>query len=204
NLALTLLAVAALAALAAAAPAWAAPGAAPRALLETIAALNFSLAVVNAVPVPPLDGSRVLEAWLPARVEPGSRAVLRAGGAARGRGVGGRLARRADAVLAGRRDARSARRDRRVVSRQPESRFALVRKRRDSSASHSARFCSVATAAVIDSAERTFSALTSLNTRSVCSIVSPLRLCPPVSPTIRRRESPVSRSALLTSETPTP
>ncbi|HKA13957.1 MAG TPA: site-2 protease family protein [Myxococcota bacterium] len=79
NLALTLLAVAALAALAAAAPAWAAPGAAPRALLETIAALNFSLAVVNAVPVPPLDGSRVLEAWLPARLEPAWRAFLRGG-----------------------------------------------------------------------------------------------------------------------------
>jgi Zn-dependent protease len=60
-------------------PAWAAPGAAPRALLETIACLNLSLAIVNLVPVPPLDGSRVLEAWLPARLEPAWRAYLRAG-----------------------------------------------------------------------------------------------------------------------------
>ncbi len=79
NLALTLAAVALLAALAAATPAWAAPGAAPRALLETIALLNFSLAILNAVPVPPLDGSRVLEAWLPARLEPAWRAFLRGG-----------------------------------------------------------------------------------------------------------------------------
>ena len=68
-----------LVALAAAAPAWVAPGAAPRALLETIAALNLSLAIVNAVPVPPLDGSRVLEAWLPARLESAWRAFLRGG-----------------------------------------------------------------------------------------------------------------------------
>ena len=68
-----------LVALAAAAPAWVAPGAAPRALLETIAALNLSLAIVNAVPVPPLDGSRVLEAWLPARLEPAWRAFVRRG-----------------------------------------------------------------------------------------------------------------------------
>ena len=79
NLALTLIAVGALAALGAIAPAWAAPGAAPRALLETVALLNLSLAIVNAVPVPPLDGSRVLEAWLPARLEPAWRAFLRLG-----------------------------------------------------------------------------------------------------------------------------
>lgn len=79
NLALTLAAVALLIALAAAAPAWVAPGTAPRTLLETIAALNLSLAIVNAVPVPPLDGSRVLEAWLPARLEPAWRAFLRGG-----------------------------------------------------------------------------------------------------------------------------
>jgi Zn-dependent protease len=79
NLALTLVAVAVLVALATAAPAWVAPGTAPRALLETVAALNLSLAIVNAVPVPPLDGSRVLEAWLPARLEPAWRAFLRGG-----------------------------------------------------------------------------------------------------------------------------
>jgi Zn-dependent protease len=79
NLALSLAAVGVLAALGAGAPASAAPGAAPRALLETIAALNLSLAIVNMVPVPPLDGSRVLEAYLPARLEPAWRAFLRGG-----------------------------------------------------------------------------------------------------------------------------
>jgi Zn-dependent protease len=79
NLALALAAVAVLVALAAIAPAWAAPGTAPRALFETIAAINLSLAIVNAVPVPPLDGSRVLEAYLPARLEPAWRAFLRGG-----------------------------------------------------------------------------------------------------------------------------
>ena len=57
----------------------AAAGAGPRELLETIACLNLSLAIVNALPVPPLDGSRVLEAWLPARLEPAWRAFLRGG-----------------------------------------------------------------------------------------------------------------------------
>jgi Zn-dependent protease len=79
NVALALAAIAVLVALAAAMPASVAAGTGPRALLETIAALNLSLAVVNAVPVPPLDGSRVLEAWLPARLEPAWRAFLRGG-----------------------------------------------------------------------------------------------------------------------------
>ena len=79
NLALTLGAVSLLVVLAAAVPAWAAPGAGPRTLLETIACLNLSLAIVNALPVPPLDGSRLLEAWLPARLEPAWRAFLRGG-----------------------------------------------------------------------------------------------------------------------------
>jgi Zn-dependent protease len=79
NLALTLGAVSLLAAFAVGVPAWTAPGAGPRTLLETIACLNLSLAIVNALPVPPLDGSRVLEAWLPARLEPAWRAFLRGG-----------------------------------------------------------------------------------------------------------------------------
>jgi len=79
NLALALGAVSLLVALAAAVPAWAATGAGPRTLLETIACLNLSLAIVNALPVPPLDGSRLLEAWLPARLEPAWRAFLRGG-----------------------------------------------------------------------------------------------------------------------------
>ncbi len=79
NLALTLAAVSVLFALVAGAPATVEPGSAVRALLETIAVLNFSLAILNALPVPPLDGSRVLEAWLPARLEPAWRAFLRGG-----------------------------------------------------------------------------------------------------------------------------
>jgi len=79
NLVLSLGAVAALAALAGTTPAWVAPGAPLRALLETIAALNLSLAIFNSVPIPPLDGSRVLEAWLPARLEPAWRTFLRGG-----------------------------------------------------------------------------------------------------------------------------
>ena len=79
NLALVLIAVSALVAIGARNPAWVAAGAAPRLLLETIALLNLSLAIVNLLPVPPLDGSRVLEAWLPARLEPAWRSFLRAG-----------------------------------------------------------------------------------------------------------------------------
>ena len=41
--------------------------------------LNLVLAFFNLIPVPPLDGSRVLEAWLPARLEPAWRAFLRGG-----------------------------------------------------------------------------------------------------------------------------
>ncbi len=79
TLALSLVAVTALVALGAGEPAWVAAGTAPRLLLETIALLNLSLAIVNLLPVPPLDGSRVLEAWLPTRLEPAWRSFLRGG-----------------------------------------------------------------------------------------------------------------------------
>jgi Zn-dependent protease len=79
NLALTLAAVAVLVALAAGEPEWVAPGSTPRTLLETVAMLNLSLAIVNALPVPPLDGSRMLEAWLPASLERAWRSFLRGG-----------------------------------------------------------------------------------------------------------------------------
>jgi Zn-dependent protease len=79
NLALTLASVVLLLTAAAAAPGWVAPGSAPRATLETLAVLNLALALFNALPVPPLDGSRVLEAWLPLRLEPAWRAFLRGG-----------------------------------------------------------------------------------------------------------------------------
>ena len=58
------------------------------------------------------------------------------------------------------------------------------------------------TAPVIASAARTVSALTSLNTRSVCPIVSPLRLWASVAPTIWDSVSLICVAALLTSEEP--
>lgn len=82
NLGLALAAGFSLAALARVAPALAAPGAPARDLLETLAYMNVALAFFNLIPIPPLDGSRLVDAVVPDRLVSTWNAFARLGPAA--------------------------------------------------------------------------------------------------------------------------
>ncbi|MCG8589458.1 MAG: site-2 protease family protein [Proteobacteria bacterium] len=75
NLVLALCAVGVLAGIAAVAPASALPGAPARQLLEILVMLNLALAFFNALPITPLDGSRIADALMPPVLEPAWRSL---------------------------------------------------------------------------------------------------------------------------------
>lgn len=51
-------------------PALASGGAAPFVLLQTLVVVNLLLAFFNLLPIPPLDGSRMVDAWVPVAWRP--------------------------------------------------------------------------------------------------------------------------------------
>jgi Zn-dependent protease len=70
NFAVALLAVALLAAGAALAPGLVLDGSPLHGLLTTLALINAALGVFNLIPIPPLDGSRIADVFVPERLRP--------------------------------------------------------------------------------------------------------------------------------------
>lgn len=50
------------------APGWVAPGSAGRSLLDAMVLINVLLGVFNLLPIPPLDGSRIVDGLVPERI----------------------------------------------------------------------------------------------------------------------------------------